>query len=60
MAEITPFKWGWFYDVPRCISLRYRGERFVLQSDSMTTLTNTPATASHFRLEILYMQETPA
>jgi hypothetical protein len=32
MAEMTPFKWGWFSDVPRCISLRYRGRRFLLQS----------------------------
>jgi hypothetical protein len=29
---MTPFEWGWFYDVPRCISLRYRGRRFLLQS----------------------------
>ena len=32
MADMTPFEWGWFYDVPRCISLRYRGARFLLQS----------------------------
>jgi len=32
MAEMTPFTYGWFYDVPRCISLRYRGRRFLLQS----------------------------
>ena len=32
MAEMTPFDCGWFYDVPRCISLRYRGRRFLLQS----------------------------
>jgi hypothetical protein len=32
MAEMTPFDYGWFYDVPRCISLRYRGRRFLLQS----------------------------
>jgi hypothetical protein len=32
MADMTPFVWGWFYDVPRCISLRYRGIRFLLQS----------------------------
>jgi hypothetical protein len=32
MAEMTPFKWGWFDDVPRCISLRYKGKGFVLQS----------------------------
>ena len=32
MAEMTPFTYGGFYDVPRCISLRYRGRRFLLQS----------------------------
>jgi hypothetical protein len=32
MAEMTPFTYGGFYDVPRCLSLRYRGRRFLLQS----------------------------
>jgi hypothetical protein len=32
MAEMTPFRYGYFYDVPRCISLRYRGTHFLLQS----------------------------
>ena len=32
MAEMTPFKYGGFYDVPRCLSLRYRGRLFLLQS----------------------------
>jgi hypothetical protein len=32
MAEMTPFRYGGFYDVPRCLSLRYRGRRFLLQS----------------------------
>jgi hypothetical protein len=32
MPEMTPFKYGGFYDVPRCISLEYRGFRFLLQS----------------------------
>ena len=32
MAEMTPFRYGGFYDVPRCLSLRYRGKRFLLQS----------------------------
>jgi len=32
MAEMTPFIYGGFCDVPRCISLRYRGRRFLLQS----------------------------
>jgi hypothetical protein len=32
MAEMTQFEWGWFDDQPRCISFRYRGRLFVLQS----------------------------
>jgi len=32
MTEMTPFKYGYFFDVPRCISVRYRGRRFLLQS----------------------------
>ena len=32
MAEMTPFTYGGFYDVPRCLSLRYRGRLFILQS----------------------------
>lgn len=32
MAEMTPFRYGGFYDVPRCLSLRYRGRRFLLLS----------------------------
>ena len=32
MAKMTPFQYGGFYDVPRCISLHYRGKRFLLQS----------------------------
>jgi hypothetical protein len=32
MTEMTNFKYGGFYDVPRCLSLRYRGKRFLLQS----------------------------
>jgi hypothetical protein len=29
---MTPFEYGGFCDVPRCLSLRYRGRRFLLQS----------------------------
>ena len=43
MAEMTPFDCGWFYDVPRCISLRYRGRRFLLQSAFDENLEITPA-----------------
>jgi hypothetical protein len=32
MAEMTPFRYGGFYDVPRCLTLRYRGRRFLLLS----------------------------
>jgi len=32
MSEMTPFRYGGFYDVPRCLSLRYRGRWFLLQS----------------------------
>lgn len=32
LSEMTPFKYGGFYDVPRCLALRYRGKRFLLQS----------------------------
>jgi hypothetical protein len=29
---MTSFSYGGFYDVPRCLSFRYRGKRFLLQS----------------------------
>jgi hypothetical protein len=32
LSEMTPFSYGGFYDVPRCLTLRYRGKRFLLQS----------------------------
>ena len=32
MVEMTTFKYGGFYDVPRCLYFRYRGRRFLLQS----------------------------
>jgi hypothetical protein len=32
MVEMTAFRYGGFYDVPRCLSFRYRGKRFLLQS----------------------------
>jgi hypothetical protein len=31
MAEMTPFQYGGFWDVPRYLTLRYRGRRFLLQ-----------------------------
>jgi hypothetical protein len=32
MAEMTSFQYGGFYDVPRCIALRYRERLLLLQS----------------------------
>jgi len=32
MAEMTPFTYGGFYDVPRCPTLHYHGSRSLLQS----------------------------
>jgi hypothetical protein len=46
MANMTSFEWGWFWDVPRCISLRYRGRRFVLQSRFDDELDEYPSTYS--------------
>ena len=30
---MTPFRYGGFYDVPRCLYLKYRGINFLLQSE---------------------------
>ncbi len=43
MAQMTPFRYGGFYDVPRYISLRYRGRRFVLQSPFDEDLDEYPS-----------------
>ena len=43
MAEVTSFKYGGFYDVPRCLSLRYRGRLFLLQSAFDEDLDEYPA-----------------
>jgi hypothetical protein len=32
MPKMTPFRYGGFFDVPRCLSLHYGGRRFLLQS----------------------------
>src|SRR5882724_7251097 len=32
MAKMTPFRYAEFYDVPRCIALRYGRKLFLLQS----------------------------
>jgi hypothetical protein len=43
MAEMTPFKYGGFYDVPRCLSVCYRGRWFLLQSAFDEKLDEYPA-----------------
>lgn len=43
MAEMTPFTYGGFYDVPRCLTLHYRGSRFLLQSAFDEDLDDYPA-----------------
>jgi hypothetical protein len=50
MAEMTPFEWGWFYDVPRCVSLRYRGTRFLLQSAFDEKLDEYPSEYSVYKV----------
>jgi hypothetical protein len=40
---MTPFRYGGFHDVPRCLSLRYRGRRFLLQSAFDEGLDEYPA-----------------
>jgi hypothetical protein len=32
LCEMTPFRYGWFWDVPRCVTFHYKGRRFLLQS----------------------------
>jgi hypothetical protein len=32
ICEMTPFRYGWFWDVPRCVTFDYKGKRFLLQS----------------------------
>jgi hypothetical protein len=48
MAEMTPFQYGAFCDVPRCLSLRYRGRRFLLQSAFDDDLDEYPTEYSVF------------
>jgi len=43
MCEMTPFTYGGFYDVPRCLSLRYKGRRFLLQSAFDEAIDEYPA-----------------
>jgi len=42
VTEMTPFGYGGFYDVPRCLSLGYRGRRFLLQSAFDESLDEYP------------------
>jgi hypothetical protein len=32
LCEMTPFSYGWFWDVPRCVTFHYKGKQFLLQS----------------------------
>ena len=43
LCEMTPFSYGGFYDVPRCITLRHNGKRFLLQSAFDEELDEYPA-----------------
>jgi len=43
MVEMTPFTYGGFCDVPRCLTLRYRGSRLLLQSAFDEDLDEYPA-----------------
>jgi hypothetical protein len=47
---MTPFQYVEFYDVPRCIALRYRGKLFLLQSAFDEELDDYPASYSIYVL----------
>jgi len=40
MAEMMPFEYAEFYDVPRCILMRYREIRFLIESSFNEQLDN--------------------
>lgn len=50
MAKMTPFQYVDFYDVPRCIALRYRERLLLLQSAFDETLDNYPTSYSIYVL----------
>jgi len=43
LCEMTPFSYGWYWDVPRCIALRYKGKHFLLQSAFDEDLDDYPS-----------------
>jgi hypothetical protein len=47
---MTPFQYVEFYDVPRCITLRYRKRLYLLQSAFDESLDDYPATYSIYVL----------
>jgi hypothetical protein len=50
MAEMIPFRYVEFYDVPRSIAVRYRGRLFLLQSAFDEQLDEYPSTYSVYIL----------
>jgi len=50
MAKMTPFRYVEFYDVPRCIALRYRERLFLLQSAFNEGLDDYPTSYSVYAL----------
>jgi hypothetical protein len=47
---MTAFSYGGFYDVPRCIRLRYQGRRYLLLSAFDEALDEYPAEYSVYEL----------
>jgi hypothetical protein len=50
MNDMTPFQYVEFYDVPRCIALRYKKMLFLLQSAFDEALDDYPASYSVYLL----------
>ena len=46
MAEMIPFRYIEFYDVPRCLALRYKGKLLLLQSAFDEQLDDYPRSYS--------------
>jgi hypothetical protein len=50
MTKMTSFQYVEFYDVPRCIALRYRDKLFLLQSAFDESLDDYPSSYSIYIL----------
>jgi hypothetical protein len=50
MAEMTPFRYVEFYDVPRCLTLRYKERLFLLQSAFDENIDDYPTSYSIYVL----------